>query len=65
MGLLFAVEFSHDIAADVVAACNDAGLLVNPVRPNTIRLMPPLTVRTQDIDEAIEKLDAVLNAVTT
>ncbi len=65
MGLLFAVEFSHDIAADVVAACNDAGLLVNPVRPNAIRLMPPLTVSIQDIDEAIEKLDAVLNAITT
>lgn len=63
MGLLFAIEFSYDVAAQVVSACNDAGLLVNPVRPNVIRLMPPLTVSAEEIDQGIEKLDAALHAV--
>jgi acetylornithine/N-succinyldiaminopimelate aminotransferase len=65
MGLLLAIEFSHDIAAEVVTACNDAGLLVNAVRPNVIRLMPPLTVSAEEIEQGIEKLDAVLSAVST
>jgi acetylornithine/N-succinyldiaminopimelate aminotransferase len=60
LGLLVAMEFSAPIAADVVAACNEAGLLLNPVRPNTIRFMPPLTVTLEEIDEAIAKLAAVL-----
>jgi acetylornithine/N-succinyldiaminopimelate aminotransferase len=64
MGLLLAIEFSHDIATEVVSACNDAGLLLNPVRSNVIRFMPPLTVSTEEISEGVEKLDAVLNAVT-
>ena len=40
----------------VVTACNDAGLLTNPVRPNAVRLMPPLTVSRSEIDQAIERL---------
>ncbi len=60
MDLLWAIEFSTDIAATVVAACNEAGLLLNPVRPHAIRLMPPLTVSKTEIDQALEKLSAVL-----
>lgn len=63
MGLLYAVAFAHGIAAEVVEACNDAGLLLNPVKPNVIRLMPPLTVSSDEIDEGIEKLDAVLSVI--
>ena len=58
MGLLHAVEFSSDLSAAVVSACNEAGLLLNPVKPNTIRLMPPLTVSDGEIDQAVERLDA-------
>lgn len=61
MGLLFAVEFHTDIAATVVGACNEAGLLLNPVRPNAIRFMPPLTVTPTEIDDAMAKLGMVLN----
>jgi predicted acetylornithine/succinylornithine family transaminase len=60
MGLLWAVEFSTDMAAAVVSACNQAGLLLNAVRPHAIRLMPPLTVTQAEIDAAIVKLSAVL-----
>jgi 4-aminobutyrate aminotransferase-like enzyme len=60
MGLLWAIEFSTDMAAAVVAACNEAGLLLNVVRPHAIRFMPPLTVTQAEIDEAIAKLCPVL-----
>ncbi len=62
LGLLMAIEFSTPVAAEVVSACNEAGLLLNPVRPNAIRFMPPLTVSRGEIDEAIDKLDAVLQS---
>jgi len=56
MGLLLALQFSDTISAKVVAACNEEGLLLNPVRPDAIRFMPPLTITEADVDEAIEKL---------
>ena len=58
MGLLLAVEFNSNMAAQVVATCNELGLLLNPVRPNAIRFMPPLTVTIQEVDEAIRRLEA-------
>ena len=60
MGLLYAAEFSTEISADVVSACNASGLLLNPVKPNAIRLMPPLTVSEAEIDTALERLEAGL-----
>jgi acetylornithine/succinyldiaminopimelate/putrescine aminotransferase len=64
LGLLIATEFATPVAQEVVTACNAAGLLLNPVRPNAIRFMPPLTVTLGEIDEAINKLDTVLQDLT-
>src|SRR4030042_1906347 len=44
-GLLLAVEFDRDIGQEVLMACLNAGLLVNRVKPNPIRLVPPLIMR--------------------
>ena len=63
MGLLWAVLFDSDIGPDVVANCNSEGLLTNPLRPNAVRLMPPLTVSTEEIDQAMERLDSAIGAV--
>ena len=60
IGLLWAVQFNSEISADVVSACNQVGLLLNPLRPNAIRLMPPLTVTKGEIDQALERLDTGL-----
>ena len=65
MGLLWAVFFNSDISPAVVAACNEAGILLNPLRPNAVRLMPPLTVTREEIDEAIERLESGLTAAHT
>jgi acetylornithine/N-succinyldiaminopimelate aminotransferase len=56
MGLLLALQFSDTISAKVVASCNEEGLLLNPVRPDAIRFMPPLIITEADVDEAMEKL---------
>ena len=60
MGLLWAVQFNSDMSPAVVAACNNAGLLTNPLRPNAVRLMPPLTVTTEEIDEALSRMETAL-----
>ena len=57
MGLLYAVQFSSEMSAAVVTACNEAGALLNPVKPDAVRLMPPLTVSEAEIDQAVERLD--------
>jgi acetylornithine/N-succinyldiaminopimelate aminotransferase len=57
MGLLLALQFNDTISPKVVAACNREGLLLNPVRPDAIRFMPPLIIEEADVDEALEKLD--------
>ena len=63
MGLLWAVLFDSDIGPDVVANCNAAGLLTNPLRPNAVRLMPPLTVSADEVDAALDRLEASVKAV--
>ena len=60
IGLLWAVQFNSEMSADVVSACNQVGLLLNPLRPNAIRLMPPLTVTKEEIDQALERLETGL-----
>ncbi|MDA0301439.1 MAG: acetylornithine transaminase [Chloroflexi bacterium] len=63
VGLLRGLVFTTDIAADVATKVMARGLLVNPVRPNVIRLLPPLNVSAEEIDEAVDIIDAVLAEV--
>ena len=57
MGLLNAVEFNKEMAAEVLTTCNAQGLLLNFTRPQLIRIMPPLTVTEAEVDEALVKLE--------
>ena len=63
MGLMRAVEFHEPIGADVVARCNEERLLVNPVRPDSIRFTPPLNVSRSEIDIALERFERGLKRV--
>ena len=63
MGMLIGVGFDTDISGQVVAACTEEGLLLNAVRPNTIRFMPPLTLSLEETDEGISKLSNALDKV--
>jgi len=62
-GLLIALQFNSDLTDKIVKPCMERGLLLNPVKPNAIRFMPPLTVVKKDIDAAIGILDKVLAKV--
>ncbi|TES83772.1 MAG: aspartate aminotransferase family protein [Dehalococcoidia bacterium] len=61
-GLLVAVEFKDDIAAPLVMDCLKKGLLVNQLKPNAVRFMPPLIIGNGEVDEALGILDSVLLA---
>ncbi|MGH2403982.1 MAG: acetylornithine transaminase [bacterium] len=60
-GLLQALEL-HREAAPVIDACREAGLLINAVQANTLRLAPPLIVTPDEIDQALAILGGVLAA---
>ncbi len=64
LGMLLAVGLARDISADVVEACRQRGLLVNNPRPNTIRLMPPLTISDEEIERACDMLEEAIVSVT-
>ena len=64
-GLLVAVEFNSDIAQSALMACLDSGLLVNRVKPNTLRFMPPLIIGNKEVDEAVDILDKALSSVSS
>ena len=63
-GLLIGLELNEAIAGDVVVASMHAGLLLNPVRPDVVRLMPPLTVSADEIDRCVAIIDAAIAEVT-
>jgi acetylornithine/N-succinyldiaminopimelate aminotransferase len=52
-GLLLAAQLAEPVAKEIAAAALEAGLLVNPVRPDAIRVAPPLLVSDQEIDAAV------------
>ena len=59
-GLLVAIEFDSEIGKQVLTACLERGLLVNKVKPNAIRFMPPLIISKKEVDEALGILDKSL-----
>ena len=63
-GLLIGLELAEPIAADVVMAALRGGALLNPVRPDVVRLMPPLNVSAEEVDRCVEIIDAALSEVT-
>jgi acetylornithine/N-succinyldiaminopimelate aminotransferase len=62
-GLLIALEFSDDIAAKALSLSNQAGVLFNMVKPNALRLMPPLNITPQEIDEGVGRLEKALQGI--
>ncbi len=59
-GLLIAIQFDGDIADKALELIRNEGVLSNMVKPNALRLMPPLTITKQEIEEGIERIGKAL-----
>ena len=62
-GLLLGLELNKEVAGDVVVAGVGQGVLLNPVRPDVVRMMPPLTITEEEIDRGVERLEAAIREV--
>jgi len=62
VGLLVGIQLAGEFSREIVDACRDRGLLVNNVKPDTIRLSPPLIVTAGEIDRAVAIVADVLKA---
>lgn len=61
-GLMWGLELTRD-AAPVVPAALSRGVIVNRTAETVVRLLPPLIITTDDIDEGLSRLEAALGAV--
>jgi acetylornithine/N-succinyldiaminopimelate aminotransferase len=52
-GLLIALEFNQEIGDKLLLACLNRGLLVNRLKPNALRFMPPLIITEKEVDKAL------------
>ena len=64
VGLLRGLELHQEIAVDVMGAGVQLGVLLNPVRPDIVRMMPPLTITADEVDRGVDLLEAALKQVT-
>ncbi len=62
-GLLIALEFHDDVAASVLSNANASGVLLNMVKPNTLRFMPPLNITVEEIDEGVARLEQAISGI--
>jgi predicted acetylornithine/succinylornithine family transaminase len=62
-GLLLGAVLDSPIAAAVTAAALRHGVIVNAVKPDVLRLTPPLTISAEEILEGVSRLGAALAEV--
>ncbi|KFU76448.1 acetylornithine aminotransferase [Amycolatopsis lurida] len=64
-GLLLGIALREPVSAAVAKAAQDAGYLVNPIAPDTIRLAPPLILSAEEATGFLEALPGALDSTTT
>lgn len=60
-GLMVAFELHEPRAAEIVAGALEAGLVLNNIGPNTVRMLPPLVCTKAEIDTLLVHLYAALS----
>jgi predicted acetylornithine/succinylornithine family transaminase len=60
-GLIIGIQLSED-PQPFISKCKQQGLLVVKAAQNTIRMLPPLIVKTKEIDKAVSILENVLSS---
>lgn len=61
-GLMWAVEFRSDIGERITNDALANGLILNNVRPNAVRIVPPLTVTEEELEQGLAILEHVVEA---
>lgn len=61
-GLLLGIVLTDDVSAQVEARAREAGYLVNPAKPDVIRLAPPLVLTETQADNFVADLPGILDA---
>lgn len=64
-GLLLGIALREPVSAAVAKAAQEAGYLVNPVAPDTIRLAPPLILSADEAKGFLDALPGALDSTTT
>jgi predicted acetylornithine/succinylornithine family transaminase len=59
-GLMWGLDL-HEDAAAVVPAALDRGLIVNRTATTVVRMLPPLVIAPDEIDDGLARLDAALS----
>lgn len=59
MGLMQGIEFSYPVN-DIILKAQELGLLIISAGKNVIRLLPPLIITKEHVDEMIEKLKSAI-----
>jgi acetylornithine/N-succinyldiaminopimelate aminotransferase len=62
-GLLIGLEFHRDIAERVMYACLERGLVINHLKADLLRVIPPLIIRRSQIDTGLRILAAAIAEV--
>ncbi|MFF0458492.1 acetylornithine transaminase [Nocardia africana] len=63
-GLLIGIQLNQDVSAKVEAAARAAGYLINPPKPNVIRLAPPLILTEAQAEGFLADLPGILDAAS-
>ncbi|MCU1640057.1 MAG: argD [Nocardia sp.] len=61
-GLLIGIQLTADVSAQVETAARETGYLINPAKPNVIRLAPPLVLTETQADNFLNDLPGILDA---
>ena len=59
-GLMWAVQFNSDIGERITNEALATGLVLNNVRPNAVRIVPPLTVTDEELEQGLAILEHVI-----
>ncbi len=62
-GLMIGVVLDREDASAITGESVKEGLLINCTQGNILRIMPPLNITNEDIDEAVRRLEKVLERI--
>jgi acetylornithine aminotransferase len=61
-GLMIGLSLARDVSAEVVAAGQDAGFILNNPAPDRIRLVPPLVITADDVHDFLAAWPRILDS---